>query len=103
MQNYAFNLCPENSLFPGYYNERVPNAFLAKTLPITWADQNIDLDLNAKAFINLIDHANNNYDDICNLLKDDNYLLNYSKEPLLLKKPNLDQERVFIQRILSCF
>ena len=103
LQNYAFNLCPENSLYPGYYNERVPNAFLAKTLPITWADQNINLDFNAKAFINLIDHANNNYDDICNLLKDDNYLLNYSKEPLLLKKPNLDQERVFIQRILSCF
>lgn len=101
-QNYAFNLCPENSLFPGYYNERVPNAFLANTLPITWADQNIDLDFNSKAFINLIDHASNNYDDICNLLKDDNYLLNYSKEPLLLKKPNLDKERVFVQKILSC-
>jgi hypothetical protein len=101
-QNYAFNLCPENSLFPGYYNERVPNAFLANTLPITWADQNIDLDFNSKAFINLIDHASNNYDDICNLLKDDNYLLNYSKEPLLLKKLNLDKERVFIQKILSC-
>jgi len=102
LQNYAFNLCPENSLFPGYYNERVPNAFLANTLPITWADQNIDLDFNSKAFINLIDHASNNYDDICNLLKDDNYLLNYSKEPLLLKKPNLDKERVFVQKILSC-
>jgi hypothetical protein len=101
LQNYAFNLCPENSLFPGYYNERVPNAFLANTLPITWADQNIDLDFNPKAFINLIDHAKNNYDDICNLLKDDNYLLNYSKEPLLLEKPNLDKERIFIQKILS--
>jgi hypothetical protein len=102
LQNYAFNLCPENSLFPGYYTEKVPNAFLANTLPITWADRNIDLDFNPKAFINLIDHAKNNYDDICNLLKDDNYLLNYSKEPLLLKKLNLDKERVFIQKILSC-
>jgi hypothetical protein len=102
LQNYAFNLCPENSLFPGYYTEKVPNAFLANTLPITWADRNIDLDFNPKAFINLIDHAKNNYDDICNLLKDDNYLLNYSKEPLLLKKINLDKERVFIQKILSC-
>jgi hypothetical protein len=102
LQNYAFNLCPENSLFPGYYSEKVPNAFLANTLPITWADRNIDLDFNPKAFINLIDHAKNNYDDICNLLKDDNYLLNYSKEPLLLKKLNLDKERVFIQKILSC-
>jgi len=101
LENYAFNLCPENSLFPGYYNERVPNAFLSKTLPITWADQNIDVDFNVKAFINLISHAKNNYDDICSLLKDDNYLLNYSKEPLLLERPNLDKERNFIQKIIS--
>jgi hypothetical protein len=102
MKNYSFNLCPENSLFPGYYTEKIPESFLGKCLPISWADHNISVDFNPKAFINLIDHANNNYDDICNLLKDDNYLLNYSKEPLLLKKPNLDKERVFIQRILSC-
>jgi hypothetical protein len=101
LENYAFNLCPENSLFPGYYNERVPNAFLSKTLPITWADQNIDIDFNIKAFINLIDHAKNNYDDICDLLKDDSYLLNYTKEPLLLEKPNLDKEKIFVQKVLS--
>jgi hypothetical protein len=101
LENYAFNLCPENSLFPGYYNDRVPNAFLSKTLPITWADQNIHIDFNKKAFINLIDHAKNNYDDICDLLKDDSYLINYTKEPLLLEKPNLDKERIFIQKILS--
>jgi len=101
LKNYTFNLCPENSLFPGYYNERVPNAFLSKTLPITWADQNIDVDFNVKAFINLIDHAKNNYDEISNLLKDDSYLLNYTKEPLLLERPNLNKERIFIQKILS--
>lgn len=101
LQNYAFNLCPENSLFPGYYNERVPNAFLANTLPITWADQNIDIDFNAKAFVNLIDYAKNNYDEICSLLKDDSYLLNYTKEPLLLERPNLNKERTFIQKVLS--
>jgi hypothetical protein len=101
LESYAFNLCPENSLFQGYYSDKVPNAFLSKTLPITWADQNIDADFNVKAFINLIDYAKNDYDDICNLLKDDNYLLNYSKEPLLLERPNLDKERIFIQKILS--
>lgn len=101
MKNYSFNLCPENSIYPGYYTERVPNSFIAKTLPITWADKNISRDFNPRSFVNLLDYSNDNYEIICNLLKDYKFLEKYTNEPLLLSKPNLDNEFIFINKILS--
>jgi hypothetical protein len=101
MKNYAFNLCPENSLYPGYYCEKVPDAFIGKCLPITWADNNIDQDFNEKSFVNLINYTKNNYKDICELLKDDTFLKEFTNQPLLLEKPNLEKEEKFIQKIIE--
>ena len=103
LKNYAFNLCPENILYPGGYSEKIPDAFSAKCLPISWSDPNINLDFNKNAFINLLDYTKDNYYEICNLLKDENYLKKYSKEPLFLKKPNLHKEKIFAEKILSFF
>jgi hypothetical protein len=101
LKNYAFNLCPENSLYPGYYTEKVPEAFLSKTLPITWADPNIKYDFNEKSFINLLDYSKNDYKEILTFLKDDKFLHKFINEPLLLKEPNLDDEVKFVEKILS--
>jgi hypothetical protein len=101
MQNYAFNLCPENSLFPGYYTEKIPESYLGKCLPISWVDQNVSVDFNPKAFINLLDYSKNNYQEICNLLKDDYFLKKFTNEPLLLKSINLNNELMFVNQILT--
>ena len=101
LKNYAYNLCPENSLYPGYYTEKIPEAFLGKCLPISWADNNINYDFNTKAFINLLNYSKDNYTEICELLKDDNFLKKFTNEPLLLKKPTLDNEIKFINKILQ--
>jgi hypothetical protein len=101
LKKYAFNLCPHNSLYPGYYDEKLVNAFISKSLPFTWADKNINFDFNDRAFINLIDYAPSNYEEICSLIKDDYFLKKFSTEPLLLKKPDLDKEKKFISQILS--
>ena len=103
MKDYSFNLCPENSLYPGYYTEKIPDAFFGKCLPVTWTDQNVDVDFNKKAFVNLLDYAKNNYMDICELLKDDNFLRKFTKEPLCFEKPNLLGEEKFINGLLSVF
>jgi hypothetical protein len=103
MKNYAFNLCPENSIYPGYTSDRIPTAFIGKCLPITWADQNINYEFNPKAFVNLNDHFQDNFVSIINNLKDDNFLRQFTKEPLLLKRPNLEKEIKFVEKILSCF
>ena len=101
LSKYAFNLCPENSLYPGYYTEKVPEAFLGKSLPLAWADNNINIDFNEKSFVNLLNYSKDNYFEISNLLKDENFLKQFTTEPLLLKKPNLNEEINFIKKIIS--
>jgi hypothetical protein len=102
MKNYSFDLCPENTIYPGFINARVAEAFIGKCLPITWADQNINYEFNPKAFVNLNDHFQDNFISIIHNLKDDNFLRQFTKEPLLLKRPNLEKEIKFVEKILSC-
>jgi hypothetical protein len=101
LRKYAFNLCPENSLYPGYYTEKVPEAFLGKSLPLTWADSNIGLDFNEKSFVNLLNYSKDNYLEISNLLKDESFLKKFITEPLLLKEPDLTEEIKFIKKIFT--
>ena len=101
LKNYAFNLCPENSLYPGYYTEKIPESFLGKSLPLTWTDNNVNVDFNEKSFVNLLNHTKDNYSEISYLLKDEDFLKKFTKEPLLLNKPNLDNEINFIKNILA--
>ena len=101
LDKYAFNLCPENSLYPGYYTEKVPEAFLGKSLPLTWADNNINVDFNEKSFVNLLNYSKDNYFEISNFLKDENFLKQFTTEPLLLKEPSLNEEIHFIKKIIS--
>jgi hypothetical protein len=101
MKNYSFNLCPENILYPGSYTEKIPDAFIGKCLPISWADNTVKIDFNPNAFINLNDHLDNDFQQLFDSLRDVDFLKKYSKEPLLLKKPNLDSEIKFVERILA--
>jgi hypothetical protein len=101
LRKYAFNLCPENSLYPGYYTEKVPEAFLGKCLPLAWADNNINQDFNEKSFVNLLNYSKDNYLEISNLLKDESFLNKYATEPLLLNEPNLNKEINFIKKIID--
>ena len=101
LKNYAFNLCPENSCLPGMVGQNVADSFLAGSLAVTWTNRYINREFNKNAFVNLIDHENDNYSEIIDLLKDDNYLEKFSKEPLLLKKPDLENEISFFKELLS--
>jgi len=100
LNKYSFNLCPHTWCSPGVYSSDVPDAFLAKCLPITWADNNIEHEFNKDSFINLINFQQNNYTEIINLLRDDIFLRKFTKEPLLKSKPNLEKEIDFINNML---
>lgn len=103
LTNYAFNLCPHDSIYPGYYGEKIPDAFLGKSLPISWADKNINKDFNEKSFINLIDFMSDesSYEEIIKLMKDDNFLKKYAQEPLMLNTIDLNKEIKFAETIIS--
>ena len=101
LKNYFYNLCPHNDIYPGYYEEKVPESYLSGCLPVTWADSNISRDFNSKAFINLNDVFFNDLNNFLPKLKDNVYLEKFLEEPLINYDLNLNKERKFINRILK--
>jgi len=60
ISEYRFNICFENSIFPGYYTEKLLHAKVAGCVPIYWSDENISVDFNDKCLINLSNFRNLN-------------------------------------------
>lgn len=55
LSNYMFNLCPENSMHPGYNTEKIPEAFASGCIPLTWTMPGKNIDFNSLAYLNLAD------------------------------------------------
>jgi Glycosyltransferase family 10 (fucosyltransferase) C-term/Alpha-(1,3)-fucosyltransferase FucT N-terminal domain len=101
LQGYRFNLCPENGLYPGYYTEKVVEAFGAGCIPITWADQNIACDFNPKAVVNSLDFASvGYYEGISAALSEENVRA-ACDEPLLVRRPELGPLISFLETVVS--
>jgi hypothetical protein len=64
-------------------------------------DSSVNLDFNKESFVNLKDYLKSNYDQIIELLKDEFFLKKFTKEPLLLNKPDLKAETLFVEKILE--
>jgi len=99
LQTVAFNLCPENGLFPGYYTEKIPEAFLAGCLPITWTDQNVQVDFNPKAMINLEPMHWNQFAELPDLLLNENRLAAFADEPLMRTRPSIEPNINFLREV----
>jgi hypothetical protein len=56
LKPYKFNLCFENSQWPGYCTEKLFHALYMGTVPIYWGSPTAALDFNPKAFINWHDY-----------------------------------------------
>lgn len=57
LDSYKFNLCFENSSYPGYVTEKLYDALCAKTIPIYWGSPTVETDFNPKAFLNWHDYG----------------------------------------------
>jgi len=101
LQNYAFNLCPENSSYPGYYTEKIPEAFLSGCLPLAYANPNIAIDFNPSAMINLEPMAWNFFERLGELLHSKSQLLCFAEQPLLLREPSIEPLKIFINKIVK--
>ena len=101
LQQFAFNLCPENSMYPGYYTEKIPEAFFADCLPITWADENVKVDFNPNALINLAPMSWCDFEPLKDILTSTARLSEYAEQPLLLKAPSILPFRDYVKRILE--
>lgn len=101
LQHFAFNLCPENGMFPGYYTEKIPEAFMAGCLPISWADENVKVDFNPHAFVNLAPMSNNAFADLEEILHSEKILRSYAEQPLLRTRPSLDPLKAYLNNLLQ--
>lgn len=101
LRQYAFNLCPENSLYPGYYTEKILESFGSGSIPLTWADSNIKSDFNPNSFINLHNYAGECYSKIGEVLASSDALAKIANEPLLQFTPTIEGLRHFIRNIIS--
>jgi len=101
LQNYMFNICPENTMFPGYYTEKVPEAFGAGCIPVTWADQNIASEFNPRAFINLADFAATGYREGFKRALRAESMTRLVSTPLLDKAPDFATLLQFVQKIID--
>jgi hypothetical protein len=101
LANYAYNLCPENGIYPGYVTEKIPEAFAAGCLPITYVDESVSLDFNPRAFINLVAMANSSVKRLDQPFNSKALLESYAGEPLIFNKPSILRFKEFISNIAS--
>jgi hypothetical protein len=101
LRSYMFNLCPENSMYPGYYTEKVPEAFGCGCIPVTWADQNIASEFNTGAFINLADFAATGYREGFKRALSTGSMARLVSTPLLDRNPDFASLLRFVQRIID--
>ena len=101
LRNFGYNLCPENGMYPGYYTEKIPEAFMGDSLPITWTDSNIAVDFNPKAFINLAPMMASHYTELGDILNSKDRLAGFAQEPLLLQKPSIQPFVHFVSEIIK--
>jgi len=101
LKGFSYNLCPENGLYPGYYTEKIPEAFYSGCLPITWADENIVADFNSRAFLNLEPLFKSDFRELPDIFFTQEKLEAYQSEPLLLSRPSLEPLKQYLRQILS--
>jgi len=101
LKEFSFNLCPENGLYPGYYTEKIPEAFYSGCLPITWADENIAVDFNPSAMLNLQPLFKSDFQDLENILLSKTAMEAFQSQSLLTEPPSLEPIRSFLKNLLN--
>ncbi len=101
LKDFAFNLCPENGLYPGYYTEKIPEAFVAGCLPLAWADTNVCADFNPNAFVNLEPMSWQDFEPLKDIINSPAQLATFADEPLLLDAPSIEPMKDFLKEIVS--
>jgi alpha(1,3/1,4) fucosyltransferase len=96
LAQHKFNICYENSSYPGYVTEKLFHAFYCSTVPIYWGSPTVEVDFNPDAFINRFDYSSDEemIEHIIELDKDDDkYNEMLALNPLSVRNKVLDLDR----------
>jgi hypothetical protein len=85
MRSCKFHIAFENASLPGYTSEKLPQALMARTLPIYWGNPRVAEEFNPRSFINAADFPDLDalVEHIIQLDKDDARYLPYLAQPAL--------------------
>lgn len=101
LKKYRFNICFENSIYPGYCTEKLLQSKVSGCIPLYYGCKEANLDFNEKCYLNLLDFKN--IDDfvkkIIEIENNKDLFFEIASEPLFNKKPSLDFFYDFIKRI----
>lgn len=95
LKPYKFNLCFENSSWPGYCTEKLFHAFYMKTVPIYWGSPTVTMDFNPKAFVNWHDFDNEQdfYNEILELDQNNKKYMDMFLQPIFTTHKYMNLER----------
>ena len=102
LKNYRYNICFENSIYPGYCTEKLLQAKVAGCVPIYYGCKESENDFNEKCYLNLINYSMEEF--VEKIIKiDDNKdeFIQIVSEPLFSKKPDLNFLYDFFDKILN--
>jgi len=92
ISDYKFSICFENSIYPGYFTEKLLHAKIAGTIPIYKAHETMNQDFNPNCCLNLV---NSSFEELTEKVKeiDSNDVLykKYLEEPLFSNKIDLNE------------
>ena len=107
-RRYKFTIAFENSSYPGYTTEKLPDGVAARSLPIYWGNPLVGREFNLARFLNCHDYNSDEamIQRIVELDNDDEQYLQYLRQPLFYEnRPNeyYDHQRLLVQfeRIFS--
>lgn len=101
LANYAYNLCPENGIYPGYVTEKIPEAFSVGCLPITYVDPSVSVDFNPKAFINLAPRLESSCETLEEIIQSKIFLDTFADESLIALRPSIERLKNFLENIVN--
>jgi hypothetical protein len=100
LRRYRFNLCFENSIFPGYYTEKPFHAWVGGCVPLYYSDNWYSSDFNPKAMINRINFSSLDafVEHVALVNKSRSALNEIFDQPLLTARPTLDPAIDFLRK-----
>ena len=92
ISDYKFNICFENTIYPGYHTEKLFHAKIAGCIPLYNGSTTIDSDFNPKCFLNLQDFSNieNFISKILEINSSDRLYKEIYEQPLFNTEPSLE-------------
>lgn len=92
LSNYKFSICFENSIYPGYFTEKLLHAKIAGNIPLYYADKTFNKDFNEKCCLNLINYENLDHylEDIKKIDNNNSLYRDILNQPLFKTEINLN-------------